>query len=49
MSQCDVMVEMYEDAIEDWYRNHQEEDLTIFLCERHVLKPHETGTNLFKL
>lgn len=40
--QCDVMVEMYEDAIEDWYRNHQEEDLTIFLCERHVLKPHET-------
>ncbi|XP_072127030.1 protein canopy homolog 3 [Mobula birostris] len=40
--QCDVMVEMYEDAIEDWYKNHQEEDLTIFLCERHVLKPHET-------
>ncbi|XP_069748874.1 protein canopy homolog 3 [Narcine bancroftii] len=41
--QCDVMVEMYEDAIEDWYKNHQEEDLAVFLCERHVLKPHETG------
>ncbi|XP_060688044.1 protein canopy homolog 3 [Hemiscyllium ocellatum] len=40
--QCDVMVEKYEDVIEDWYKNHQEEDLTMFLCERHVLKPHET-------
>lgn len=36
--QCDVMVEEYEDVIEDWYRNHQEEDLTSFLCDRHVLK-----------
>uniref|UniRef100_UPI00398EFBA2 protein canopy homolog 3 n=1 Tax=Pristiophorus japonicus TaxID=55135 RepID=UPI00398EFBA2 len=40
--QCDVMVERYEDVIEDWYKNHQEEDLTMFLCERHVLKAHET-------
>lgn len=24
--------------IEDWYRNHQEEDLTQFLCANHVLK-----------
>ncbi|XP_067853311.1 protein canopy homolog 3 [Heptranchias perlo] len=40
--QCDVMVEEYEDVIEDWYKNHQEEDLTMFLCERHVLKVHET-------
>ncbi|XP_053568772.1 protein canopy homolog 3 [Bombina bombina] len=36
--QCDVLVEEYEDVIEDWYHNHQEEDLTDFLCARHVLK-----------
>uniref|UniRef100_A0A8C5WHT8 Protein canopy homolog 3 n=1 Tax=Leptobrachium leishanense TaxID=445787 RepID=A0A8C5WHT8_9ANUR len=40
--QCDVMVEEYEDVIEDWYRNHQEEDLTNFLCARHVLKGQDT-------
>ncbi|XP_023697466.1 protein canopy homolog 3-like [Paramormyrops kingsleyae] len=36
--QCDVMVEQYEDVIEDWYRGHQEEDLTSYLCEKHVLR-----------
>lgn len=36
--QCDVLVEEFEEVIEDWYRNHQEEDLTQFLCANHVLK-----------
>ncbi|CAN9509336.1 unnamed protein product [Ophioblennius macclurei] len=36
--QCDVMVEQYEDVIEDWYKGSQEEDLTTYLCEKHVLK-----------
>ncbi|XP_078503359.1 protein canopy homolog 3 [Lissotriton helveticus] len=36
--QCDVLVEEYEDVIEDWYKNHQEKDLTQFLCANHVLK-----------
>ncbi|XP_077598742.1 protein canopy homolog 3-like [Stigmatopora nigra] len=35
---CDVLVEQYEDVIEDWYRGSQEEDLTTYLCEKHVLK-----------
>ncbi|CAJ1085802.1 protein canopy homolog 3 [Xyrichtys novacula] len=36
--QCDVLVEQYEEVIEDWYKGSQEEDLTIYLCEKHVLK-----------
>lgn len=36
--QCDVLVEQYEDVIEDWYKGSQEEDLTTYLCEKHVLK-----------
>nr|XP_033794753.1 glycine N-methyltransferase isoform X2 [Geotrypetes seraphini] len=40
--QCDVLVEEYEEIIEDWYKNHQEEDLTSFLCAKHVLKESET-------
>ncbi|KAM4611907.1 protein canopy homolog 3 isoform 1-T1 [Polymixia lowei] len=36
--QCDVMVEEYEDVIEDWYKGDQKEDLTTYLCEKHVLK-----------
>ncbi|XP_042184022.1 protein canopy homolog 3 [Oncorhynchus tshawytscha] len=36
--QCDVMVEKYEEVIEDWYKGSQEEDLTTYLCEKHVLK-----------
>lgn len=41
--QCDVMVEQYEDVIEDWYKGSQEEDLTTYLCEKHVLKGQDTG------
>ncbi|XP_075411204.1 protein canopy homolog 3 isoform X2 [Tenrec ecaudatus] len=40
--QCDVLVEEFEEVIEDWYRNHQEEDLTVFLCANHVLKGKDT-------
>ncbi|XP_006803492.1 protein canopy homolog 3 [Neolamprologus brichardi] len=36
--QCDVMIEQYENVIEDWYKGSQEEDLTTYLCEKHVLK-----------
>ncbi|CAG5929420.1 unnamed protein product [Menidia menidia] len=36
--QCDVMIEQYEEVIEDWYKGNQEEDLTTYLCEKHVLK-----------
>lgn len=41
--QCDVLVEEFEEVIEDWYRNHQEEDLTEFLCTNHVLKGKDTS------
>ncbi|XP_068922074.1 protein canopy homolog 3 isoform X6 [Petaurus breviceps papuanus] len=41
--QCDVLVEEFEEVIEDWYRNHQEEDLTSFLCANHVLKGKDTS------
>uniref|UniRef100_A0A8C1W6A6 Protein canopy homolog 3 n=1 Tax=Cyprinus carpio TaxID=7962 RepID=A0A8C1W6A6_CYPCA len=40
--QCDVMVEQYEEVIEDWYKGSQEEDLTTYLCEKHVLKGQDT-------
>ncbi|XP_034713108.1 protein canopy homolog 3 [Etheostoma cragini] len=36
--QCDVMIEEYEDVIEDWYKGSQDEDLTKLLCEKYVLK-----------
>lgn len=41
--QCDVLVEQYEEVIEDWYKGSQEEDLTTYLCEKHVLKGQDTG------
>ncbi|XP_025746311.1 protein canopy homolog 3 isoform X1 [Callorhinus ursinus] len=41
--QCDVLVEEFEEVIEDWYRHHQEEDLTQFLCANHVLKGKDTS------
>ncbi|XP_068865305.1 protein canopy homolog 3 isoform X2 [Aphelocoma coerulescens] len=41
--QCDVLVEEYEDVIEDWYRHHQTEDLSQFLCANHVLKGKDTS------
>ncbi|XP_077357433.1 protein canopy homolog 3 [Festucalex cinctus] len=40
---CDVLVEQYEDVIEDWYKGSQEEDLTTYLCEKHVLKGQDTA------
>uniref|UniRef100_G1QXD3 Protein canopy homolog 3 n=1 Tax=Nomascus leucogenys TaxID=61853 RepID=G1QXD3_NOMLE len=42
-AKCDVLVEEFEEVIEDWYRNHQEEDLTEFLCANHVLKGKDTS------
>ncbi|XP_048885235.1 protein canopy homolog 3-like [Brienomyrus brachyistius] len=36
--QCDIMLEQYEEVIEDWYKGDQVEDLTTYLCEKHVLK-----------
>lgn len=41
--QCDVLVEKYEEVIEDWYKGSQEEDLTTYLCEKHVLKGQDTA------
>ncbi|XP_034533052.1 protein canopy homolog 3-like [Notolabrus celidotus] len=41
--QCDVLVEQYEEVIEEWYKGSQEEDLTIYLCEKHVLKGQDTA------
>ncbi|XP_062865847.1 protein canopy homolog 3 [Trichomycterus rosablanca] len=41
--QCDVMIEQYEEVIEDWYKGSQDEDLTMFLCEKHVLKGQDTS------
>ncbi|KAK2862809.1 hypothetical protein Q5P01_002342 [Channa striata] len=41
--QCDVLVEKYEEQIEDWYKGNQEEDLTTYLCEKHVLKGQDTA------
>ncbi|KAA0722531.1 Protein canopy -like protein 3 [Triplophysa tibetana] len=41
--QCDVMVEQYEDVLEEWYKGKQEEDLTTYLCEKHVLKGQDTA------
>lgn len=42
--QCDVLIEQYEEVIEDWYKGSQEEDLTTYLCEKHVLKGQDAGT-----
>lgn len=41
--QCDTLVEQYEEVIEDWYKGSQEEDLTTYLCEKHVLKGQDAG------
>lgn len=38
-TQCEDMVEKYEDEIEDWYNNHQSTiPLSDFLCKNRVLK-----------
>ncbi|XP_036623498.1 protein canopy homolog 4 [Trichosurus vulpecula] len=39
--QCELMLESFEDVIEDWYFRHQEVPLQKFLCEGHVLGKEE--------
>ncbi|XP_074167679.1 protein canopy homolog 4 [Sminthopsis crassicaudata] len=39
--QCELMLEKFEDVIEDWYFHHQELPLQQFLCEEHVLAKEE--------
>ncbi|XP_048885844.1 protein canopy 4 [Brienomyrus brachyistius] len=36
--QCEIMLEEYEEVVEDWYFHHQEQKLEKFLCGAHVLK-----------
>lgn len=35
---CDTIVEEYEDALEEWYYNHQDENLMDYLCRDRVLR-----------
>ncbi|MED6290320.1 hypothetical protein CHARACLAT_011907 [Characodon lateralis] len=39
--QCETMLELYEEVVEDWYFHHQDQRLESFLCENHVLKTSE--------
>ncbi|XP_044529039.1 protein canopy homolog 4 [Gracilinanus agilis] len=39
--QCEMMLERFEDVVEDWYFHHQELPLQQFLCEGHVLGKEE--------
>ncbi|XP_062240593.1 protein canopy 4 [Platichthys flesus] len=39
--QCEKMLEQFEDVVEDWYFNHQDQRLENFLCETHVLETSE--------
>ncbi|KAM4537243.1 protein canopy 4 [Odontesthes bonariensis] len=39
--QCETMLELYEDVVEDWYFHHQDQRLENFLCENHVLQTSE--------
>ncbi|XP_048224019.1 protein canopy homolog 4 [Perognathus longimembris pacificus] len=41
--QCEMMLEEFEDVVEDWYFHHQEQPLQHFLCEGHVLLAAETA------
>ncbi|XP_051567371.1 protein canopy 4-like [Myxocyprinus asiaticus] len=36
--QCETMLEEYEEVVENWYFNHQDERLERFFCETHVLR-----------
>ncbi|XP_045214899.2 protein canopy homolog 3-like isoform X2 [Mercenaria mercenaria] len=36
--QCFTVVERYEETIEDWYFEHQDQDIIDYLCRKHVLK-----------
>lgn len=40
-SRCELMVETYEDDLVEWYWNHQNENLTNWLCIERVLDPGE--------
>ncbi|XP_068919409.1 protein canopy homolog 4 [Petaurus breviceps papuanus] len=40
-AKCELMLESFEDVIEDWYFHHQELPLQQFLCEGHVLGKEE--------
>ena len=42
-SQCETMLEQFEEVVEDWYFHHQEERLERFLCENYVLNDSEQG------
>ena len=42
-SQCETMLEQFEEVVEDWYFHHQEERLERFLCESYVLDDSEQG------
>ncbi|XP_020484914.1 protein canopy 4 [Labrus bergylta] len=39
--QCETMLEEYEEVVEDWYFNHQDQRLENFLCQNHVLDDSE--------
>ncbi|XP_045214897.2 protein canopy 4-like isoform X1 [Mercenaria mercenaria] len=36
--ECFTVVERYEETIEDWYFEHQDQDIIDYLCRKHVLK-----------
>ena len=36
--QCFKMAEQYEDDIEEWYFEHQDEDLMTYLCANRALR-----------
>ncbi|XP_007483388.1 protein canopy homolog 4 isoform X2 [Monodelphis domestica] len=42
-AKCEMMLERFEDVVEDWYFHHQELPLQQFLCEGHVLGKEEAG------
>ncbi|KAM4714496.1 protein canopy 4 isoform 1-T1 [Anableps anableps] len=39
--QCEMMLEQYEEVVEEWYFHHQDQRLENFLCENHILKTSE--------
>ncbi len=41
--QCNQMVEVHEEDIEDWYLNHSEQNPLDFICADRVLKGKDTG------
>jgi len=38
-----MMLEQYEDVVEDWYFHHQDQRLENFLCQNHVLETSDQG------